>query len=126
MDFKPEGYNSASPYLIVAEPEKTLAFLMAVFGCEPMRTHRHENGGIMHTEVRIDDSVVMIGGAPGGPEAHVHVYVDHPEVRFSAAKDAGGAVVQEVVLGDDGDLRGGIKDPGGTTWWFARGGNNPR
>ena len=125
MAYKPDGYNSVSPYLVVAEPEKTLAFFKAVFGCEPLRTHRRENGEIMHTEVRIDDSIVMIGGAPGGPEANVHVYVADPQSVFAAAREAGGTVVQDVERRDDGDVRGGITDPGGTTWWFASTGDEP-
>ena len=118
--YKPAGYNSASPYLVVDDPEKTLAFLKAVFGCEVMRTHRGDDGSIVHTEVRVDDSVIMIGGAPRGPQAHVHVYVEDIDDAFARAVKAGGTVVQELERKDDGDRRGGVKDPGGTTWWLSR------
>lgn len=120
MKYKPEGFTSVSPYLVVSEPETTLAFLKAVFGCEPIAAMRSENGDIRHTQVRIDDSIVMIGGAPGGPEAHVHVYVDDVEEKFAAAKRAGGTVVQELEIRHDGDRRGGIRDTSGTTWWLSR------
>lgn len=120
MSYKPRGFNSVSPYLIVAQPEDTLDFLKAVFGCEPFETHRNSDGAIRHTQVRIDDSVVMIGGAAGGPESHVHIYIDDVDEAFAAAKAAGGRVVQELAVQDDGERRGGIKDAGGTTWWLAR------
>lgn len=118
--FKPEGYNSLSPYLIVDDAQVTVDFLKAVFGVEPHFTHRAEDGAIAHAEVRIDDTILMLGQWKGGGSvAHVHVYV--PDVRdsFERARAAGGKVVQEPVRKQDPDLRGGIVDPCGTTWWLS-------
>jgi PhnB protein len=120
MSWKPEGYTSAAPYLVVRDAEATLAFLEAVFGAARLRVVPRPDGGIMHAEARIDDTVVMMGEAPEGPEAHVHVYVPDVDATWSRALEAGGEIVQapERKTPDD-DRRGGFRDPNGVTWWIA-------
>lgn len=120
--WKPAGYNSASPYLVSADPEATIAFLEAVFDGQRLRRHDYPDGRIMHAEVRIDDTVIMLGGAsPGWPStpAHVHVYVPDVDATYGRAIAHGAASVQKPVRKGDADKRGGVKDAGGTTWWIA-------
>lgn len=120
MTFKPEGYTSLSPYLIVPDARKTLDFVKAVFGAEPLRLHRRDDGSIMHAEARIDDTVIMMGEMPDGPQASIHVYCADVEDAFRRALDAGGTVVQPLEAKPDGDRRGGVDDGNNTTWWLAR------
>lgn len=117
--YKPDGYNSLSPYLIVADAQATLDFVAAVFGATPIYLAKRPDGAIMHAEVRIDDTVLMLGQAPEAVAAHLHVYVADVDAAFARAKAAGGTVVQEPVRKDDVDRRCGITDPAGTTWWLA-------
>ncbi|MGB3337232.1 MAG: VOC family protein [Devosia sp.] len=118
--YKPAGHNSLSPYLIVDDAQVTLDFIKAVFGVEPEMIHRTGDGGIGHAEIRIDDTIVMVGQMPGGATgAHVHVYVPDVDDSFARARDAGGKVVQEPVQKADPDKRGGITDKSGITWWLA-------
>lgn len=119
---KPTGYTSVAPYLIVNGAAGTIEFLKQVFGAEELRVFRTEGGGIMHGEVRIDDTVVMVADAAEGWPAlasHVHVYVADVDDTWRRALAAGAESVQEPVKKDDEDKRGGIKDAGGTTWWIA-------
>jgi uncharacterized glyoxalase superfamily protein PhnB len=120
--FKPDAYNSVSPYLIVDGANGTIEFLKTVFDAIELRRHPGDNGRIRHAEVRIDDTVVMIAdcveGWPAVP-SHVHVYVPDVDATYQRALDAGATSVQEPVKKDDEDKRGGIKDAGGTTWWIA-------
>lgn len=121
MSYKPQGYNSASPYLMVRNAKATLAFLETVFGATRLRVIPRDGGqGIKHAEARLDDTVIMMGEMPEGPETHVHVYVDAPEVAFRRAIEAGATQVQPLTDAGDGDLRGGVRDADGTTWWIAR------
>ena len=120
--YKPDGYNSVSPYLIVDGASATIEFLRRVFGAVELRRFPDPNGKIMHAEVRIDDTVVMIGdGADGWPPvpSHVHVYVTDVDAAYKRALEAGATSVQEPVKKADADKRGGVKDAGGTTWWIA-------
>jgi PhnB protein len=121
-DWKPEGYNSASPYLIVSDGRATLAFLKAAFDAEPLRIIPGPDGKLRHAEARIDDSVVMFADAVEGWPAvpsNVHVYVADVDASYRRALAAGAKSVQEPVQKDDADKRGGVTDPGGTTWWLA-------
>ena len=54
-----------------------------------------------------------------GSVAHIHVYVPDVRQSFELARKAGGKAVQEPVRKDDPDLRGGIVDASGTTWWLS-------
>jgi len=119
---KPEGYSTVSPYLVVDGAAGTIDFLTRVFGAAELRRFATEDGRVMHAEVRLDDSVLMIAdGAEGWPPvpAHVHVYVADVEATYRRALEAGASSVQEPARKDDGDRRGGIRDAGGTTWWIA-------
>ena len=117
MSYKPATYSDLSPYLIVRDIDAALAFVEAAFGATRLRYHRHADGTPQHAEARIGDSVVMMGQSEAGPAAHVHLYV--PDVRhtFAAAIADGGTALQEPTDQGDGDLRAGVTDPTGTTWW---------
>lgn len=121
--FKPDGYSSVSPYLVVDGAEATIAFLKTVFGGVELRRYAGDAGKLMHAEVRIDDTVIMLadGMPPEWPAmpAHVHVYVPDVDATYRKAIDAGAQSVQEPVRKQDEDKRGGVRDAGGTTWWIS-------
>jgi uncharacterized glyoxalase superfamily protein PhnB len=120
--YKPQGYTSVSPYLIVDGASGTIEFLVRVFDAVELRRFPGADSKLMHAEVRIDDTVVMLadGGAGWPPApASVHVYVADVDATYRRAMEAGAISVQEPVKKDDEDRRGGVKDAGGTTWWIA-------
>jgi len=120
--YKPQGYNSASAYLCVDGASRTIDFLVRVFAGVELHRIPGAGGKVLHGEVRVDDTVVMLtDGAPGFPPiaAHVHVYVPDVDATYRRALQAGATSVQEPVKKDDPDKRGGVKDAGGTTWWIA-------
>lgn len=122
MAYKPEGYTSVSPYLIVDGAGRTIDFLVRVFDAVELRRHADETGRIMHAEVRIDDTVVMLAEAntTWPPiQAQMHVYVPNVDATYRRALDAGATSVQEPVKKEDADKRGGVKDAAGTTWWIG-------
>ncbi|MFP5393130.1 MAG: VOC family protein [Gammaproteobacteria bacterium] len=122
VPFKPEGYTSVAPYLVVNGAVQTIEFLERVFGAERLRFVAAPNGPVMHAEVRIDDTVVMLADASGEAEAthsHVHVYVRNVDATFAKAIEAGAKSIREPVKGHDSDKRGGFQDAGGTTWWVG-------
>lgn len=120
--YKPQGYSSVSPYLIVSDASRTIAFLTDAFAATEIRRFPDDRGRVVHAEVRIDDTVIMIADAtehwaPVG--AHVHLYLPDVDAAYRRALDAGATSVQEPVKKEDDDRRGGVKDAGGTTWWIA-------
>ncbi len=119
---KPDGHTTVSPYLIVDGASATIEFLRKVLGAVELLRVPGPAGKVMHAEVRIDDTVVMIAdGAAGWPPvpSHVHVYVPDVDATYRRALEAGATSVQEPVKKGDADKRGGVKDAGGTTWWIA-------
>jgi PhnB protein len=120
--FKPNGYPSLSPYLILDDPEASLAFIERMFGGERLRMHKDAEGRIRHAEIRVADSVLMMGGALAGWPAqpvYLHLYVEDVDAVYGRALGLGAQPVQEPARKDDPDRRGGFKDPGGITWWVA-------
>ena len=120
--YKPDTYNSVSPYLIVHDANRTIQFLENVFGATELRRFPGPSGRVMHAEVRIDDTVVMLAdGADGWPPipSHVHVYVNDVDATYKRALAAGATSVQEPIKKEDEDKRGGVQDAGGTTWWIS-------
>jgi uncharacterized glyoxalase superfamily protein PhnB len=120
--YKPNNYSTVSPYLIVDGASRTIDFIKAVFGAVELRRFPDAAGKIMHAEVRIDDTVVMIAdGAESWPPvpSHVPIYVADVDATYKRALEAGATSVQAPVKKEDEDKRGGVKDVGGTTWWIA-------
>jgi PhnB protein len=121
--YKPSNYTTVSPYLIVNGANATIDFLKHVFGAVELRKFPDDAGKLMHAEVRLDDTVIMLAD-PSPPDwlpvpSHVHIYVKDVDATYQRALAAGAVSVQEPVKKQDEDKRGGVKDPGGTTWWIA-------
>ncbi len=119
---KPEGYSSVSPYLIVDGASRTIKFLLEAFDGVKLREVPGPGGSLMHAEVRLDDTVIMLtDGAEGWPPipSHVHVYVSNVDETYERALKTGAISVQAPVKRGDQDKRGAVKDSGGTTWWIA-------
>ncbi len=121
--YKPDRYPAVSPYLVVNGAKDVLQFLSRVFEATELRRYDMPDGTIMHVEVRIDDSVIMLGdGGEAWPPfaSFLHVYVPDVDATYRRALAAGGVSVQEPQQREgDPDRRGGVKDPGGNTWWIA-------
>ncbi len=120
--FKPQGYPTVSPYFIVTDAAATIRFLETVFGAKAMRRFPDSEGHLMHAEVRLYDAVIMLAdSAPQWPAmaSYIHVYVQDVDATYARALAAGAMSVQVPVRGKDEDKRGGVRDPGGTTWWIA-------
>lgn len=123
MSWKPNGYNSASPYLISHEPEKLIQFIKSTFDAIELRRINHPDGALMHLELRIDDTVIMIGGGKskiGEFKSLIHVYVPNVDQSYAKAIKLG---AKEINPPDqkpkDSDRRGTFEDPCGNVWSVA-------
>lgn len=121
--FKPEGYSSASPYLVVENAQRVIDFLEDVFDGTELRRYNRPDGSIMHVEVRLDDTVVMLGEEGDDFEtvsSMVHVYVPDVDAAYQRALKTTSVSVQEPTQRkDDPDRRGMVKDPEGNIWAIA-------
>ncbi len=123
IDYKPDGYTSLAPYLVVPSVQRVVDFLKQAFGATELRRFDKPDGSVMHAEMKIDDTVVMMADAsPEFPAFPVwmHLYVKDVDAAYQRALDAGGVAVQPPKRSDgDPDKRGGVKDPAGNTWWVS-------
>ena len=120
--YKPQGYSSLSPYIMADGAQLVIDFLSQAFDAREMRRQDNPDGSIMHAEVQIDDSIVMIADGGGDFPAFpiwLHVYVPDVDATYQRALNAGGVSVQAPQQKDDPDRRAGVKDPAGNTWWIA-------
>ncbi|MDY7230484.1 VOC family protein [Hyalangium rubrum] len=120
--YKPEGYASVSVYVMANGAQRVIDFLKKTFDAKDLRRYDNPDGTIMHAEVRIDDTVVMISDGGGNFPAFpvwLHVYVPDVDATYQRALAAGGISVQEPQQKGDPDRRGGVKDPAGNTWWIS-------
>lgn len=118
----PDGYHSVSPYLTVIGVAKVIEFLKKTLDATSFECHTMPDGRIMHAEVRIGDSVVMLG-EPMTPDqarpANLHVYVKDVDATYKRAIAAGGRSIREPANQFYGDRSGGVQDVAGNQWWFA-------
>ena len=120
IDFKPAGYNSVSPYFIVNGAQKLIDLMIEIFNAKELRRYDMPDGKIMHAEIQIDDSVVMIGDSSDEfPPVSVvmHVYVPNVDEIFEKAIKAGCEVIEQPKEREgDPDRRATFKDFAGNMW----------
>ena len=119
----PDGYHAVTPYLTVRGASKVIEFLKQAFGAklshEPIR---RPDGSIMHAQVIIGDSRIMIAEENEMAKATtstLYLYVPNVDSVYQLAVKAGGAKVMEPTDMFYGDRSGGVKDPSGNSWFIA-------
>ena len=126
----PSGMNTVTPHLVCAGASKAIEFYIKAFNAKEISRLAGPDGMLMHAEVRIGDSVVMLmdenkqWGALGpvalnGSPVTVHLYVDNSDAIYEQAIAAGATPVMPI---DDtfwGDRYGVLKDPFGHNWSIA-------
>jgi PhnB protein len=120
--FIPEGYPQVSPYLIVDEPAALIQFMTDVFGAKETRRHEDDKGRIAHAEMRIGDSVIMMGGAteqwPASPAA-MYIYVEDTDAAYQRGLAGGATSLQEPADQFYGDRTAGVRDRFGNQWFIG-------
>ncbi len=118
--FKPAGYNSVSPYFIVDDARLLIDLLKEIFGAKELRRFDRADGKIMHAEVMLDDSVIMLSDATStypAIKAVMHVYSSNVDATIARAKAAGCHIEEPVQQREgDPDRRGTFIDCCGNMW----------
>ena len=118
----PDGFHSLTPGCVVDGAAKAIDFYKKVFGAEEAVRMPGPNGVVMHAELRIGDSLFMIGdGTPAMPRHSMHLmlYTTDADAVFKRAVDAGCTVVQPMQDMFWGDRAGSVADPFGNEWFIA-------
>jgi PhnB protein len=121
----PRGYRMVTPYLVAQDAEAVIDFVKKTFGGEETFRAVGSSGGY-HCEVRVDDSMLMIGG--GGPGLSwkddsvlgaFHVYVRDCDATYQRALQAGGKSLAEPSDQDYGERTASVVDSAGNHWYIA-------
>lgn len=118
----PEGYHTITPYLIVNGVARLVDFLTQSFNATEVHRMARPDGSVMHCEVRIGDSAVMMGEPMGDYQpmpTSLYLYVEDADAVYRRALAAGAASLQEPADQFYGDRNAGVKDPAGNIWWIA-------
>lgn len=126
----PAAYHSITPYLIVKGAAKAIEFYKTVFGASELMRMPGPNGTIVHAEIKIGNSPVMLAdempgmefrsaSALGGSPVGLLVYVSDVDACAARALAAGAAQIKPVQDQFYGDRSGTFADPFGHLWTIA-------
>lgn len=125
----PDGYHTATPYLIIRHAADAIEFYKRAFGATEIMRMADPGGKIGHAEIRIGDSSIMLcdefpdmdlrsPDSTGSPVI-IHLYVNDVDALVKQAVDAGAQVLRPVEDQFYGDRGGKLRDPFGHIWWIA-------
>ncbi len=125
----PEGYHAITPGLVCRGADRAIEFYKAVFGAEEIMRMPSPDGKIMHSELRIGDSMLFVNDEYPGmsaapspnftPSNSLFLYVTDVDSVFKRAVDAGSRVDMPVDNLFWGDRYGKLTDPFGHSWGIA-------
>jgi PhnB protein len=117
----PKGYHAVSPSLTQDDAAQTIEFCKKAFGAKLLMRMQAPSGKIMHAEVLIGDSIVMLNDVMQEPAqpANLFLYVQDVDRTMSRALKAGATVLMPPQDMFWGDRFGRIQDPSGNRWGIA-------
>jgi PhnB protein len=123
----PKGYHTITPHMTVRDAARAIEFYKQAFGAKDKGAMKDANGKIMHAEIVIGDSTIMLAdefpefGAlspqtTGGAGMGLHIYLEDVDSAFDRAVKAGATVEMPVADMFWGDRYGKLRDPFGHKW----------
>ena len=127
----PTGYTTITPNLVIRDAAKAIGFYQKAFGAELIMNMPGPDGKVLHAELQIGDSKIMLGEempqmgskgpqAYGGSPVSFYVYVNNVDTAWKRAVDAGATIVTPLQDMFWGDRTGRLVDPFGHVWALAQ------
>lgn len=115
-----EGFHTITPYLMIPEAERFVEFLREAFGATELYRAKGSAGG-WHIELKVGDSMLMVGEAKNGPAfpAALFLYLQDVDAVYHRALKAGATSLSAPQDQSFGDRMAGVKDDFGNTWYLA-------
>lgn len=126
----PDGYHTATPYLIITNASQAIKFYKEAFDATELMRLATPDGKLMHAEIRIGDSPIMLCDecpdwnalSPqtiGGTAVSIMLYVEDVDTVVKRAVAAGATLLMPVEDQFWGDRMGSVADPFGHKWSIA-------
>jgi PhnB protein len=130
VNYIPEGYGTVTPYLIIRGAANAIEWYKKALGATEIMRMPGPDGSIMHAEVKVGNSPIMIGeecperGAKspqtlGGSSVGLHIYVPDCDAAFNQAVEAGATPTMPPMDMFWGDRFSKLSDPFGHEWSIA-------
>ena len=117
-----DTYRTVTPYLVVPDADAEMHFLTTAFGATEVSCQRNGDGTVMHAELQVGDSLVMLGQACGewkALSAALYVWVPDVDAAYARALDAGATSQSAPENKPYGHRNADVIDRNGITWWIA-------
>jgi len=126
----PDGFHTITPHIVVSDPDEAIEFYKKALGAqEKGRFNAPDGKSVMHAELKIGDSIVMLGSehppqclspkSRGGTSVSLYLYFENADAAFDRAVKAGCTVKMPMTDQFWGDRYGQVEDPFGHQWGFA-------
>ena len=127
----PQGFHTLTPHLVVRNADQAIEFYQKAFGAELVGgVARMPNGKVMHAQLRIGDSFLMLNDempefgavsphSSNGSPVTIHIYTSNVDAAFERATGAGAQVKMPLMDQFWGDRYGIVTDPYGHNWSLA-------
>ena len=126
----PEGYEHATPYLIIRGAGKAIEFYKKALGAVEIARYEDDKGRVGHAEIKIGGALIMLAdeypemnikspASLGGSPVMVHLYVNDVDSTFNRAVAEGSRIFQPLQDKFYGDRAGSLIDPFGHAWSLA-------
>jgi PhnB protein len=126
----PDGYRTATPYLIIKGAADAIEFYKRAFGATELLRMADPQGRVGHAEIKIGDSVIMLADehpamgyrgprSLGGSSVSILLYLEDVDAVFERAVTAGAKAQRPVADQFYGDRSGTLEDPFGHVWTVA-------
>jgi uncharacterized glyoxalase superfamily protein PhnB len=117
-----ETYRTITPYLVVRDADAELTFLKTAFGGAEVTVQRNADNSVMHAEIKIGDSLIMLGQSGAQSKAlnaALYLWVENVDATYEKALLAGATSQSAPEDKPYGHRNAGVVDQNGITWWIG-------
>ncbi len=122
VHYQPDKYHSVTPSMMLPNLGELIDFMRSTFAAEVVERFTSPDGSIVHAEIKIGDSIIMMGEvAADKPQipAALFVYVKDVDATYARALEAGATSIAKPEDQFWGDRTAGVKDKHGNSWWMG-------
>lgn len=122
VKYIPDGYHTVTPYLVAKNVSGLIAFIVNAFSATVKSKHEGPGGVVMHAEVQVGNSIIMLGEANNnrtGSGALLYLYLPDVDNTYKQALASGAKSLREPTNEFYGDRNAGVEDTYGNQWWLA-------
>lgn len=118
----PEGYHTITPYIMAKDANKFIDFLKNAFDAKEIFRHGEPGGPVMHAELMLGNSMLMVSEASDkypATSGNYYLYVEDCDAVYEKAIKAGATSIRKPENQFYGDRSSGVKDGFGNEWWIG-------